>query len=132
MWPCRRSLALGAVSTSAAIAGALALGGVALAASFDAAAPSKPDPRALTRRGMDRFRKDEVEASVEDFDAVIAAAPQMKPYMWQRGLSLYYLGRFEEGGSRSGGGGIWVQARTATCPTALHAYCTHTHRDRYT
>lgn len=46
---------------------------------------------------MDRFRKDEVQESVEDFDAVIAAAPQMKPYMWQRGLSLYYLGRFEEG-----------------------------------
>jgi hypothetical protein len=28
---------------------------------------------------------------------VIALAPKMRPYMWQRGLSLYYLGRFQEG-----------------------------------
>ncbi|KAG2445915.1 hypothetical protein HXX76_000518 [Chlamydomonas incerta] len=46
---------------------------------------------------MDKFRRNEVEASVEDFDRVIQLAPSMKPYMWQRGLSLYYLGKFTEG-----------------------------------
>lgn len=38
-----------------------------------------------------------VEDSVQDFDAVLAAAPTMRPYLWQRGLSLYYLGQFTEG-----------------------------------
>lgn len=84
---CRRGVALGAMSAATVVTGMLvAGGGVALAATMSR------DPRTLTRSGMDKFRKDEVEASIQDFDAVIAAAPQMRPYMWQRGLSLYYVG----------------------------------------
>eukprot|EP00198_Chlamydomonas_reinhardtii_P001510 XP_001690846.1 predicted protein [Chlamydomonas reinhardtii] len=83
---------------------ALAAGGVALAASLGGlgglgggGGGGGGDPRTLTRTGMDKFRRNEVEGSVEDFDRVIQLAPSMKPYMWQRGLSLYYLGRFAEG-----------------------------------
>jgi hypothetical protein len=51
----------------------------------------------LTRRGMAKFVQDDVEGSIADFDLVITTAPRMEPYMWQRGLSLYYAERFVEG-----------------------------------
>jgi lipoprotein NlpI len=28
---------------------------------------------------------------------VLEVAPKMRPYMWQRGLCLYYLGKLQEG-----------------------------------
>ena len=51
----------------------------------------------LTRRGMAKFVQDDVDGSIADFDLVITTAPRMEPYMWQRGLSLYYAERFVEG-----------------------------------
>ena len=51
----------------------------------------------LTRRGMAKFVQDDVDGSIADFDLVISTAPRMEPYMWQRGLSLYYAERFVEG-----------------------------------
>ena len=51
----------------------------------------------LTRRGMAKFVQDDVDGSIADFDLVITTAPRMEPYMWQRGLSLYYAERFSEG-----------------------------------
>lgn len=39
---------------------------------------------------MARFRSGRVEASVADFDRAIQLQPSLAPYMWQRGLSLYY------------------------------------------
>ena len=50
----------------------------------------------LTRRGMSKFSGGEVEASVEDFDAVVALDARYANLMWQRGLSLYYTGEYEE------------------------------------
>jgi hypothetical protein len=40
--------------------------------------------------------QNDVEGSVQDFDAAMALQPQMRPYLWQRGLSLYYLKDFQE------------------------------------
>ncbi|GMH42520.1 hypothetical protein BSKO_10439 [Bryopsis sp. KO-2023] len=54
-------------------------------------------PDSLVRSGMDKFRKGEIDGSLEDFDRVYKDAPQMRAYLWQRGLSLYYAGRFQEG-----------------------------------
>jgi hypothetical protein len=51
----------------------------------------------LTRRGMAKFVQDDVDGSIADFDLVIQSSPRMEPYMWQRGLSLYYAERFVEG-----------------------------------
>ncbi|CAN0424262.1 unnamed protein product, partial [Hapterophycus canaliculatus] len=39
---------------------------------------------------MDRFRRSDVGGSVSDFDKAIRLQPSLEPYMWQRGLSLYY------------------------------------------
>ncbi|KAG8363866.1 hypothetical protein BUALT_Bualt19G0067100 [Buddleja alternifolia] len=49
------------------------------------------------RRGMLLFRQGDVLGSVVEFDKAIELDPRQKAYLWQRGLSLYYLNRFEEG-----------------------------------
>ncbi|KAK9070698.1 hypothetical protein SSX86_011100 [Deinandra increscens subsp. villosa] len=49
------------------------------------------------RRGMVLFRQGDVAGSVAEFDNAIQIDPRQKAYLWQRGLSLYYLDRFEEG-----------------------------------
>ncbi|XP_071696675.1 uncharacterized protein [Rutidosis leptorrhynchoides] len=49
------------------------------------------------RRGMILFRQGDVAGSVSEFDNAIKLDPRQKAYLWQRGLSLYYLDRFEEG-----------------------------------
>jgi lipoprotein NlpI len=48
------------------------------------------------RRGMDRFAAGKVEESLADFDRVIALEPSARPQMWQRGIALYYLGRYAD------------------------------------
>ena len=45
---------------------------------------------------MELFKRGRVDESILDFDRVIALNPAQRPYMWQRGLSLYYLERHEE------------------------------------
>ncbi|XP_030459731.1 uncharacterized protein LOC115680136 [Syzygium oleosum] len=49
------------------------------------------------RRGMLLFRQGDVIGSLMEFDKAIELDPRQKAYLWQRGLSLYYLDRFEEG-----------------------------------
>uniref|UniRef100_A0A0E0JI47 Uncharacterized protein n=1 Tax=Oryza punctata TaxID=4537 RepID=A0A0E0JI47_ORYPU len=49
------------------------------------------------RRGMQLFRQGDVAGSVAEFDRAIELDQRQKQYLWQRGLSLYYLDRFEEG-----------------------------------
>ncbi|KAK6911612.1 hypothetical protein RJ641_023705 [Dillenia turbinata] len=41
--------------------------------------------------------KGDVSGSMLEFDKAIELDPRQKAYLWQRGLSLYYLDRFEEG-----------------------------------
>ena len=47
-------------------------------------------------RGSARFKAGEIEASIEDFDQVVALEPFQDPYLWQRGISYYYAGLFED------------------------------------
>ncbi|OMP03226.1 Tetratricopeptide-like helical [Corchorus olitorius] len=49
------------------------------------------------RRGMLLFRQGDVSGSLAEFDKAIELDSRQKAYLWQRGLSLYYLDRFEEG-----------------------------------
>ena len=42
------------------------------------------DPRYYTQRGMERFKRKQVQESIEDFDKVIELSPAKKPYMWYR------------------------------------------------
>eukprot|EP00882_Tetradesmus_deserticola_P031012 GHRQ01035048.1.p1 GENE.GHRQ01035048.1~~GHRQ01035048.1.p1 ORF type:complete len:188 (+),score=67.93 GHRQ01035048.1:592-1155(+) len=41
--------------------------------------------------------QNDVEGSLQDFDKALAASSQLKPYLWQRGLSLYYVQQYTAG-----------------------------------
>eukprot|EP00532_Pseudo-nitzschia_australis_P003174 CAMPEP_0168191816 /NCGR_PEP_ID=MMETSP0139_2-20121125/17717_1 /TAXON_ID=44445 /ORGANISM="Pseudo-nitzschia australis, Strain 10249 10 AB" /LENGTH=236 /DNA_ID=CAMNT_0008115015 /DNA_START=203 /DNA_END=913 /DNA_ORIENTATION=+ len=47
--------------------------------------------------GMSAFASNKVEESIDIYDSIIRDDPRRKPYLWQRGLSLYYAGRYTEG-----------------------------------
>ena len=49
------------------------------------------------RRGEANFRAGSVDSSIADFNRAIQLNPRLAPHHWQRGISLYYAGRFEEG-----------------------------------
>ena len=49
------------------------------------------------REGMSAFSANRVEESIEIFDKILTVQPTSKPYLWQRGLSLYYAEKFEAG-----------------------------------
>jgi lipoprotein NlpI len=48
-------------------------------------------------RGTINFKLLRFTESVQDFDRFLAYAPSQRPYHWQRGISLYYAGKYEEG-----------------------------------
>jgi lipoprotein NlpI len=54
-------------------------------------------PVTLQRRGELNFKAGHFNESVADFDRVIELAPNQAPHHWQRGISLYYAKRFEDG-----------------------------------
>ena len=53
-------------------------------------------PAELLRRGMDWFQAGQVEDSVKDFDRLAQIDPSAAPHLWQRGIALYYVGRFKD------------------------------------
>ena len=42
--------------------------------------------------GMRSFRNCDVTGSIQAFDEALRLDPAIRPYLWQRGLSLYYAG----------------------------------------
>lgn len=57
--------------------------------------PRQPD--AWQHHGGEHFKLGHIKESIADFDQFIELVPQQAPYHWQRGISLYYAGRFDEG-----------------------------------
>ncbi len=53
-------------------------------------------PADYQREGEEAFRQGKFAESVAAFDKVIAALPDQAPHHWQRGISLYYAGRFAD------------------------------------
>ncbi len=53
--------------------------------------------RNMSARGMQRFRENKIADSIRDFDRAAELDPQTAPYLWQRGISDYYAGKFKEG-----------------------------------
>jgi tetratricopeptide (TPR) repeat protein len=51
----------------------------------------------LQIRGETLFRMGKVNESVPDFDKVVELRPESKAANWQRGIALYYVGRFKDG-----------------------------------
>ncbi len=57
--------------------------------------PRQPD--AWQHRGGEHFKLGHIKESITDFDQFLALVPQQAPHHWQRGISLYYAGRFADG-----------------------------------
>jgi lipoprotein NlpI len=58
------------------------------------------DPKASSAyegRAEEEFKLGQVDRSVSDFDRYVTLEPRRLPYEWQRGIALYYAGKYEEG-----------------------------------
>jgi lipoprotein NlpI len=65
---------------------------------LSAAIAAEPDSAWLRQeRAQLRFRLGRIEDSVADFDKAVEMAPRLLPQNWQRGIALYYAGRFTDG-----------------------------------
>jgi lipoprotein NlpI len=54
------------------------------------------NPRDVLDRAIDDFLAGRLNESVAGFDRVAALAPQAAPQLWQRGIALYYAGRYQD------------------------------------
>jgi Flp pilus assembly protein TadD len=61
-----------------------------------AAAEQSRSLRQILDRAMADFQAGRVAASIDGFDRVIALQPEAAPQLWQRGIALYYAGRFQD------------------------------------
>jgi lipoprotein NlpI len=52
--------------------------------------------RAILDRAIDDFLGGRLSESLAGFDRVAALAPQAAPELWQRGIALYYAGRYQD------------------------------------
>jgi lipoprotein NlpI len=53
-------------------------------------------PRAMLDRAVADFENGRVAESAAGFDALARARPDVAPELWQRGIALYYAGRFAD------------------------------------
>ena len=53
-------------------------------------------PRTLLDRAVAEFEKGRIAESVVAFDDLARVAPREAPYLWQRGIALYYAGRYRD------------------------------------
>lgn len=53
-------------------------------------------PDVVFDRAVADFLAGRIPQSVDGFDRVARLDPQMAPQLWQRGIALYYAGRYEE------------------------------------
>ncbi len=53
-------------------------------------------PDQLLRTGIEAFMSAKILESVAAFDQLITLSPESKPQLWQRGLALYYAGKYKE------------------------------------
>lgn len=56
-----------------------------------------PDPAALQREGTEQFFAGRMKEALAAWDRVVELEPRQAPYHWQRGIALYYAGRYEDG-----------------------------------
>ncbi len=57
---------------------------------------SAESARDVLDRAIDDFLAGRVKESVTGFDRVVALAPDAAPQLWQRGIALYYVGRYDD------------------------------------
>src|SRR5258708_11721738 len=52
---------------------------------------------AYNHRGAEHFKMANIQQSLADFDRALEIEPAQAPYHWQRGIALYYAGRYDDG-----------------------------------
>ena len=62
-----------------------------------AADPTVDTPGEYIARGEQRFRDNNIAGSLSDFDRAAELDPRSAPHLWQRGISHYYAGRYDDG-----------------------------------
>jgi lipoprotein NlpI len=67
-----------------------------LVAAMAGPALQTPAPGAILDRAIEDFLAGRVAESVVGFDRVAALAPNLAPQLWQRGIALYYVGRYDD------------------------------------
>jgi lipoprotein NlpI len=55
-----------------------------------------PNAREILDRAIDDFLAGRITESVAGFDQVVKLAPEAAPQLWQRGIALYYAGRYRD------------------------------------
>jgi lipoprotein NlpI len=58
---------------------------------------SSKTPDQWMEEGVNAFFEARIDDSAKAFDEVVKAVPQAKPQLWQRGLTLYYAKRYQDG-----------------------------------
>lgn len=97
----RRSVVAGVSGLWTGIAaGAFVAASAAMAASMVSGKNNAQQASLAVKLGMELFVQGDVGGSLVEFDKALELDPRQKPYLWQRGLSLYYLDRFQEGAAQ--------------------------------
>ena len=68
---------------------------VALALTGGAQAP-RERPQEVFDRAIADFRSGRIAESAAGFDNLVKLAPEIAPELWQRGIALYYAGRYKD------------------------------------
>jgi lipoprotein NlpI len=63
----------------------------------DAKPSDSKSPRAYVQQGMEHFRTAKIKDSIEAFEKAVRLQPEMKPHLWQLGISYYYAEEYEKG-----------------------------------
>ena len=53
-------------------------------------------PREIFDAAVADFAAARFDAAAEGFDRVVELVPDQQPYLWQRGIALYYVGRWQD------------------------------------
>ncbi|KAH7434707.1 hypothetical protein KP509_06G031400 [Ceratopteris richardii] len=93
----RRHVVVAGVSIFWASVGTVAVAAASMSASMLSGSNSVRKASLFVKRGMQLLVQGNVEASLTMFENALLSDPRQKPYLWQRGLSLYYANRFAEG-----------------------------------
>jgi len=57
---------------------------------------AEDSPEALMRRAVEDFSRGRIAESTAGFDEVARRRPDLAPQLWQRGIALYYAGRYAD------------------------------------
>lgn len=58
-----------------------------------------PSSNALVQFGDALLRGGRCEEAVQQFERAIALSPESEPYLWQHGIALFFVGRFDDAAS---------------------------------